>query len=171
MAISEMPDLVPASLDVSVQYAYKPKGVPAKKLMKQWAAAAMEAGLDASITLRVVDEDEGRALNRDYRGKDYPTNVLSFAFNEGEPVPGMDNVVMGDLVLCAPVVEREAAEQGKTLEAHWAHLVVHGVLHLQGYDHMDDVEGDAMEALETAILQTLGYPDPYLIEKGAPDSD
>jgi len=81
----------------------------------------------------------------------------------------MDDIMMGDLVLCAPVVEREALEQGKTLEAHWAHLVVHGVLHLQGYDHMDEVEAEAMEALETAILQSLGYPDPYLSEKGAPD--
>ncbi|HEY9100499.1 MAG TPA: rRNA maturation RNase YbeY [Chitinimonas sp.] len=159
------------ALDISVQYAHKPKGVPAKKLLKHWAAAAIEAGLDASITLRIVDEEEGRTLNRDYRGKDYATNVLSFAFNEGEPVPGMEDVVMGDLVLCAPVVEREAKEQGKTPEAHWAHLVVHGVLHLQGYDHMDDIEAEAMEALETAILQLLGYPDPYLLEKGAPDAE
>ncbi|GLR13872.1 rRNA maturation RNase YbeY [Chitinimonas viridis] len=157
------------SLDLAVQYGVRPKGTPGKKLLRLWAAAALEAGLDASLTLRVVDEAEGRALNRDYRSKDYATNVLSFAFNEGEAMPGMDDIMMGDLVLCAPVVEREALEQGKTLEAHWAHLVVHGVLHLQGYDHMDEVEAEAMEALETAILQSLGYPDPYLSEKGAPD--
>jgi probable rRNA maturation factor len=159
------------SLDLAVQYVVKPKGVPPKKQFKRWTRAAMEAGLDASITLRVVDVEEGRALNCDYRGKDYATNVLSFAFNEGEQVPGMGDVVMGDLVLCAPVIENEAREQGKTLEAHWAHLVVHGVLHLQGYDHLDEVEAEAMEALETAILQGLGYDDPYASEKGAPDQE
>lgn len=164
--MAEMPE---GSLDLAVQYGAKPKGTPAKKQFKQWAKAALEAGLDASVTVRVVDEEEGRTLNADYRKKDYATNVLSFAFNEGEPVPGMEDVVMGDLVLCAPVIEREAKEQGKALDAHWAHLIVHGMLHLQGYDHMDDVEAEAMESLETAILQSLGYPDPYLSEKGAPD--
>ncbi len=170
-ALLESEEIAEGALDLSVQYAYKPDGTPTKKLFKRWARAAMEAGLDASITLRIVDEAEGRALNSDYRGKDYATNVLSFAFNDGEPMPGMGDVVMGDLVLCAPVIAREALEQGKTLEAHWAHLVVHGVLHLQGYDHLDEVEAEAMEALETAILQGLDYPDPYLSEKGAPDAE
>lgn len=163
-------DTPEGSLDLAVQYGVRPKGTPGKKLLRSWVEAALEAGLDASITVRIVDEAEGRELNHDYRGKDKATNVLSFAFNEGEPIMGMEDVTMGDLVLCAPVVEREALEQGKTLEAHWAHLVVHGVLHLQGYDHLDDVEAEAMESLETAILQTLGYPDPYLAEKGAPDA-
>ncbi|QNM99039.1 rRNA maturation RNase YbeY [Chitinimonas koreensis] len=156
---------------MSVQYAVKPRGVPAKKLLRRWVAAALEAGVDASVTLRVVDEAEGRALNNDYRGKDYATNVLSFAFNDGEPMPGMEGMVMGDVVLCAPVVAREAEEQGKDLEAHWAHLVVHGMLHLQAYDHEDEVEAEAMEALETAILQGLGYPDPYAGEKGPIESE
>ncbi|WP_374708405.1 rRNA maturation RNase YbeY [Chitinimonas sp. BJYL2] len=163
--LPEFNEIRDGELDLAVQYVSKPKGTPAKKLLKRWVKAALEAGVDASITLRIVDEDEGRALNRDYRGKDYATNVLSFAFNEGEPVPGMEGVVMGDLVLCAPVVAREADEQDKALEAHWAHLVIHGVLHLQAYDHLDDVEAEAMEALETAILQSLGYPDPYLSER------
>jgi probable rRNA maturation factor len=168
-ALTEMPEINLGSLDLAIQYADKPKGTPGKKQLRSWVEAALEAGLDASLTLRIVDEKEGSELNRDYRGKDYATNVLSFAFNEGEPVPGMEDVTMGDLVLCAPVVAREAKEQGKDLEAHWAHLVVHGVLHLQGYDHQDEVEAEAMEALETAILQGLGYPDPYASEKGAPD--
>ena len=169
LAFTDAPELHQAALDLVVQYADKPKGTPAKKQFRKWAEAALEAGLDASITVRVVDEHEGRELNYAYRGKEYATNVLSFAFNEGEPMPGMDDVIMGDLVLCAPIVAREAKEQGKALDAHWAHLVVHGVLHLQGYDHADEVEAEAMESLETAILLGLGFPDPYLSEKGAPD--
>ncbi|WP_223879281.1 rRNA maturation RNase YbeY [Chitinimonas arctica] len=173
LAEAEMADLhaFPAGeVDIAVQYAVRPKGTPNKKALRGWAEVALEPGVAASVTVRVVDEEEGRLLNRDYRGKDAATNVLSFAFNEGDPMPGMDDVVMGDLVLCAPVVAREAQEQGKSLEAHWAHLVVHGVLHLQGYDHQDEHEAEAMETLETAILQGLGYPDPYLLEKGAPDA-
>jgi probable rRNA maturation factor len=163
-------ELVLGELDLTVQYADKPKGTPGKKLIRSWAEAALEAGLDASITVRIVDEAEARSLNREFRHKDYATNVLSFAFNEGEPMPGMEDVVMGDLVLCPAVVEREAFEQGKALEAHWAHLIVHGVLHLQGYDHEDELEAEAMEGLETALLASLGYPDPYASEKGAPDA-
>jgi len=168
-ALTEVPEINQGSLDLVVQHVVKPRGTPGKKQLRRWVEAALEAGLDASLTVRIVDEEEAHQLNHDYRGKDYATNVLSFAFNEGEQVPGMDDVIMGDLVLCAPVVAREAEEQGKDLDAHWAHLVVHGVLHLQGYDHHDDVEADAMEALEAAILQGLGYPDPYAAEKGAPD--
>ncbi|MBP7441742.1 MAG: rRNA maturation RNase YbeY, partial [Thauera sp.] len=102
----------------------------------------------------------------DYRGKDYATNVLTFAYAEGEALPGVpdqaeDGPLAGDLVLCVPVVVREAAAQGKTLEAHFAHLVVHGMLHLQGFDHENEVEAAEMEALETSILRTLGYADPY----------
>lgn len=163
-------ELVLGELDLTVQYAAKPKGTPTRKKLRAWAEAALEAGLDACITVRIVDEDEARSLNRDYRGKDYATNVLSFALNEGEPMPGMEDQVLGDLVLCPAVVEREAHQQGKALEAHWAHLIIHGVLHLQGYDHMDEVEAEAMESLETALLANLGYPDPYLDEKGAPDA-
>ncbi|MCW3481687.1 rRNA maturation RNase YbeY [Neisseriaceae bacterium JH1-16] len=135
--------------------------LPSAAELNRWARAALQADVrQAEISLLIVDADEGQTLNRDYRGKDYATNVLSFALNEGEPVPGMP--LFGDLVLCAPVVEREAAEQGKPLAAHYAHLTVHGMLHLQGFDHEDDTEAEVMEALETRILAGLGYPDPYL---------
>jgi probable rRNA maturation factor len=110
---------------------------------------------DASITLRIVNAEEGRALNHAYRGKDYATNVLSFVYDT-EPI------VCGDLVLCAPVISDEAAAQGKSIIAHYAHLVVHGVLHLHGLDHQTDAEATHMEARETTILSQLGFADPYL---------
>ena len=139
---------------------------PKKNHIRRWAAAALRAS--AQVTVRLVGEAEGRALNRDYRGKDYDTNVLTFAYAEGEDLPGLpaaaaDVPLAGDLVLCVPVVVREAAAQGKTLEAHFAHLVVHGMLHLQGYDHENETEAAEMEALETAILRELGYADPYAL--------
>ncbi len=138
--------------------------LPAGKQWRRWCQAALQRDVHkAQISLLVVDETEGRALNRDYRGKDYATNVLSFALNEGDTVAGMP--LFGDLVFCAPVVAREAAEQGKSLDAHYAHLVVHGMLHLQGFDHEADDEAEAMEALETVILGKLGYADPYAAEK------
>ena len=155
---------LPRRLDLSVQYACNREGVPSRVDFRRWLRAA-EPGA-ARITVRIVDEDEGRELNRDYRGKDYATNVLTFAYAEGEALPGVpdqaeDGPLAGDLVLCVPVVVREAAAQGKTLEAHFAHLVVHGMLHLQGFDHENEVEAAEMEALETSILRTLGYADPY----------
>ena len=129
----------------------------------RWIRAALDA--PAQITVRLVDEDEGRALNRDFRQKDYATNVLTFDYGDGEAGdrPGTESepVVAADLVLCAPVIEREAAELGRTLEAHYAHLLVHGSLHAQGYDHEVDAEALVMEARESALLQALGYPDPY----------
>lgn len=138
--------------------------LPAGKQWRRWCQAALQRDVHkAQISLLVVDEAEGRALNRDYRGKDYATNVLSFALNEGDTVAGMP--LFGDLVFCAPVVAREAAEQGISLDAHYAHLVVHGMLHLQGLDHEEDDEAEAMEALETVILGKLGYADPYAAEK------
>lgn len=138
--------------------------LPAGKQWRRWCQAALQRDVHkAQISLLVVDEAEGRALNRGYRGKDYATNVLSFALNEGDTVAGMP--LFGDLVFCAPVVAREAAEQGKSLDAHYAHLVVHGMLHLQGFDHEADDEAEAMEALETVILGKLGYADPYAAEK------
>jgi len=118
----------------------------------RWARAALIGG--GQVTIRLVDADEGQALNRDYRGKDYPTNVLSFPY-ETEPL------VMGDLVICPAVVAREATEQNKPLAAHYAHLTVHGMLHLQGWDHEDDVEARDMEDEERTILAALGFPDPY----------
>ena len=131
---------------------------PKKPQIRAWAAAALER--DAEITVRLVGEEEGRALNRDYRGKDYPTNVLTFTYDDGAPVAG-SAPLLGDLVLCVPVVVREALEQGKSPEAHYAHLVVHGMLHLQGYDHEMDAGAERMEARERKILASLGYSDPY----------
>jgi probable rRNA maturation factor len=140
------------------------QALPEGKQWRRWCQAALQRDVHkAQISLVVVDEAEGRALNRDYRGKDYATNVLSFALNEGDTVAGMP--LFGDLVFCAPVVAREAAEQGKRLDAHYAHLVVHGMLHLQGFDPEADDEAEAMEALETIILGKLGYADPYAAEK------
>lgn len=124
-----------------------------RQSVTRWIRHALDS--DAEITVRIVDADEGQALNRGYRQKDYATNVLTFDYTR-EPV------VTADLVLCAPVVEREAREQGKTLQAHYAHLLVHGTLHAQGYDHETN-EGDAleMEALEIMLLDALGFPNPY----------
>ena len=144
-------------LNLSVQYACNTDGVPSRPQFRAWARAALNAdGMrGGQITLRLVDAEEGQSLNHDYRGKEYATNVLSFPY-EIEPV------IAGDLVICAAVVEREAAERGKTLEAHYAHLVVHGILHLQGYDH-ETGEDDAliMEGKERTILAQLGFADPY----------
>lgn len=117
---------------------------------------------DAEVTLRFVDEDEGRRLNRDYRGKDYATNVLTFVYDSvSPPAPHPSATLCGDIVLCARVIAREAREQGKPLADHCAHMVVHGMLHLQGYDHEHEGEATAMEAVESFILCRLGFPDPY----------
>ncbi|NMG43561.1 rRNA maturation RNase YbeY [Aromatoleum toluvorans] len=137
------------------------ESAPSSTDIRRWAQAALQAG-DAEVTVRLVGATEGRELNRDFRGKDYATNVLTFVYDEGEDLRGgTDAPLTGDLVLCVPVVVREAAEQGKPLAAHFAHLIVHGMLHLQGYDHEDSDEAEEMEALETRILAELGYPDPY----------
>lgn len=155
---------LPRRLDLSVQYACNREGVPCRADFRRWLRAA-EPGA-ARITVRLVDEAEGRELNRDYRGKDYATNVLTFAYDEGEDMPLPEGLpLMGDLVLCRQVVEREAAEQGKALDAHYAHLSVHGMLHLQGFDHEVDAEAEQMEAREREILATLGCPDPYAGER------
>lgn len=146
-------------LALSVQYAVKPEGAPTRPQFRKWAQGALER--DAEVAIRIVGEEEGRELNRDYRGKDYATNVLTFVYDDLPPEAGL----MGDLVLCAPVVEKEAKEQGVTLEAHYAHLTVHGVLHLQGYDHEDDAEAQIMENLESRIVMKFGYADPYGGEK------
>jgi probable rRNA maturation factor len=130
------------------------KALLPKATVAAWIKAALFA--DAELTVRFVDADEGRTLNRTYRGKDYSTNVLTFAYAESE-----DDPVTGDLILCCPVVEKEANEQGKPLEAHYAHLLVHGTLHAQGYDHEDEAEAEEMEAIETEVLGKLGFPDPY----------
>jgi probable rRNA maturation factor len=145
------------TLSLSVQYALDRTGLPTRAELRRWARAALLQ--DAEVTLRLVDEAEGRQLNHDYRGKDYATNVLSFEYG-ADPDSG---AIAGDIVLCAPVVAREAAAQGKPLSAHYAHLVVHGMLHLQGYDHeTGEADALAMEAVERFIMQRLGFPDPYL---------
>ena len=148
-------------LNLSVQYAGNQDGLPLRAQIRAWVRAALDVdgARGGQITVRLVDSEEGLALNRDYRGKDYATNVLSFPYE-------VDPVVCGDLVLCAPVVAREAAEQGKALDAHYAHLIVHGLLHLQGYDHeLGEAQARQMEDHERTILASLGFTDPYLDEK------
>jgi probable rRNA maturation factor len=139
-------------LSLSVQYASNARELPTRVQVRRWARAALLG--NATVTVRFVDGIEGRALNAEYRGKDYATNVLTFVYDDDEPRAG-------DIVLCAPVVRKEADAQGKTLAAHYAHLVVHGMLHLQGFDHERAAEAAAMEARETAILAQLALPDPY----------
>lgn len=146
-------------LSLSIQYPDKRlQEVLTRSLLRQWVKAALLA--PAQITLRFVDAEEGRTLNRNYRGKDYATNVLTFAYSEDQE-DGLGDV-QADIIFCTDVLQREAAEQGKPLEAHAAHLVVHGMLHAQGYDHESDDEAEEMEALEIDILATLGFPNPYL---------
>jgi probable rRNA maturation factor len=149
------------TLDLTIQYAVAQDGLPTRAQFRNWAKAALAH--DAVATLRIVDAVEGQALNRDYRGKDYATNVLTFEYGPDETIEGAP--MTGDIVLCAPVVAREAAEQGKSLAAHYAHLTVHGMLHLQGHDHEDEAEATVMEALETFVMMRLGFPDPYQIHE------
>lgn len=129
-----------------------------RQKVRRWVQAALLG--PAELTIRFVDADEARVLNRDYRAKDYATNVLTFAYNEGEEI-GADEPTRADIILCTDVLEREASEQKKTVEEYAAHLVVHGVLHAQGYDHEHDDDADEMEQFERDILESLGYPDPY----------
>ncbi|WP_153787738.1 rRNA maturation RNase YbeY [Pseudomonas sp. EMN2] len=133
---------------------------PDDAAFRRWCELALrQRSADSEMTIRLVDEAEGRELNHTYRHKDYATNVLSFPADVPDDL--LDIPLLGDLVICVAVVEREAKEQGKTLEAHWAHLVIHGCLHLLGYDHIDDDEAEEMEALERELLAELGHPDPY----------
>jgi len=133
---------------------------PSQADFQRWCELALrQRSADSELTIRVVDEAEGRELNRTWRHKDYATNVLSFPADVPDGI--LDIPLLGDLVICAPVVEREAAEQGKPSQAHWAHLVIHGCLHLLGYDHIEDDEAEEMEALERELLAELGHPDPY----------
>lgn len=137
-----------------VQRAVPPRGIPSAQSLRRFAEAA---GAEGALCLRLVDAEESRALNHRFRGRDKATNVLSFP----APSPLPDLPQLGDIVLCAPVIAREACEQGKMARAHWAHMVVHGVLHLRGHDHQDDAEAATMEALERRILAKLGFADPY----------
>ncbi|HKK13711.1 MAG TPA: rRNA maturation RNase YbeY [Gammaproteobacteria bacterium] len=144
---------------VEVQFGTRTPWVPAAADLRRWARAALgETGDPGELVVRVVDEAESAGLNEAYRHKHGPTNVLSFPF---EAPPQVDSTLLGDVVICAPVVGREAREQGKASSAHWAHMVVHGVLHLRGYDHVQTEQAEAMEALERRILAQLGYRDPY----------
>jgi probable rRNA maturation factor len=139
-----------------VQYAVAGRDLPTRAQLRRWSRAAL--GADARLTVRIVGRREARQLNRRFRGGDYATNVLTFVFRDVPPYEG-------DLALCAPVVAREAGEQGKSPAAHYAHLVVHGVLHLQGYDHGNARDARDMEARESQIVTELGYPDPYRKEQ------
>lgn len=133
--------------------------LPSDEQFEIWVEAALQQRMsEAELSIRIVDEDESQALNLQYRGKDKPTNVLSFPC---ELPDGVELPLLGDLVICAQVVAKEALEQGKLLHAHWAHMVVHGTLHLLGYDHIEDGEAEEMEAIEIQVLLELGYPNPY----------
>lgn len=164
-------------LSLSVQYPDpKLKDILTRQKLRRWVSAALQ--MPAGITLRFVDAEEGRILNRDYRNKDYATNVLTFPYDDmdefdlsgakpassaGMPAEAerAEQTAQADIILCTDVLIREAKEQSKTLEEHAAHLVVHGILHAQGYDHLNDAEAEEMETLEIRILAKLGYPDPY----------
>ncbi|MFB9068827.1 rRNA maturation RNase YbeY [Pseudofulvimonas gallinarii] len=151
---------LPAAM-VHVGYALPRSGLPSVVSFRAWVAAALAGArrrAASELSIRLVDADEGRALNRDYRGRDYATNVLSFPV---ELPPGVRSPLIGDIVICAPVVAREAAEQDKRLRDHYAHLTVHGVLHLLGHDHENDADAERMEKLEVRILAGLGIADPY----------
>jgi len=156
------------SLDIDLQIACEERAIPSVTQFSHWVAQALQAAeyddtdnIPTEMTLRIVDSEESQTLNMTYRGKDRSTNVLSFPFETPEDIP---LALLGDLIICAPVVEREAAEQNKPLEAHWAHMTVHGTLHLLGYDHIDEQDAETMEALEVQTLANLGFADPYVID-------
>jgi len=148
-------------LALTVQYTARSEGLPSAASLRRWTRAALRR--DATVTLRFVGEAEGRALNRRFRRRDRATNVLAFVYHDGRGTHGID----GDVVLCVPVMRREAEEQGKLLTAHSAHLVIHAMLHLQGYDHAHAAGAARMEAREVAILARLGFPDPYAARANA----
>jgi len=139
-------------LELTVQYAVENSGLPTRRQLRTWVKAALQC--DSDVTVRLVGTEESRALNRQHRGRNRATNVLTFTYPETDPLSG-------DIALCVPVVGREARQQHKALQAHYAHLVVHGVLHMQGYDHEKTADARLMEAVETEIVTSLGYADPY----------
>ncbi|MEZ8879944.1 MULTISPECIES: rRNA maturation RNase YbeY [Vibrio] len=152
------------SIELDLQIAVEnEQGLPTEQDIQLWLDKTIpQFQENAELTVRIVDTEESHQLNHDYRGKDKPTNVLSFPF---EAPLGMELDLLGDLIICRQVVEKEAEEQNKPLLAHWAHMVVHGSLHLLGYDHIEDDEAEEMESLETEIMQTMGFEDPYILEK------
>ncbi|UZE97101.1 rRNA maturation RNase YbeY [Alkalimarinus alittae] len=152
------------TIHIDLQIETENKQLPSSDQLSLWANKAHQSKeIETEITIRIVDIEESTDLNHTYRGKDSPTNVLSFPFEAptGIDIHLLGDIPLGDLVICAPVVEREAKEQEKESIAHWAHMVVHGVLHLQGYDHIEDEEALVMEGLETKIMMELDYPAPY----------
>jgi probable rRNA maturation factor len=151
-------------MNVDVQVASDAKGIPASEDIRDWVERAVQAvnpGRDADVSVRIVDEQEMQALNRNYRDQDKPTNVLAFPAGDAGFVPPGEVPLLGDIVVCAGVVAREADEQGKPPGHHWSHMLVHGTLHLLGHDHVTDSQAQAMEALERRILDSLGIADPY----------
>lgn len=151
-------------MNVDVQVASDAAGIPASDDIQDWVERAihtMDPGRDVDVSVRIVDEQEMRTLNRDYRDQDKPTNVLAFPAGDDGFAPPGETPLLGDIVVCAGVVAREAAEQGKPPGHHWSHMLVHGTLHLLGHDHVTDPQAQAMEALERRILESLGIADPY----------
>ncbi|HEC19672.1 MAG TPA: rRNA maturation RNase YbeY [Gammaproteobacteria bacterium] len=153
-------------MKVEVQRAVDGPALPAAQQIRQWAEAALQQARgktqDTHMTVRIVDVDEISRLNEQYRRKTGPTNVLSFPFEAMPGIPAeLAEAELGDVLVCAAVVQGEAQEQGKTSEAHWAHMIIHGTLHLLGYDHLNDEQATEMESLEIATLAGLGYADPY----------
>lgn len=149
-----------SGLELAIQMLSDSATVPSEEQLHAWVIAALQhQEVDREITIRIVNQPESQSLNEQYRGQDKPTNVLSFP---ADLPTGVDHPWLGDLVICAPLIECEATEQGKEIQDHWAHLVIHGVLHLLGHDHQQADEAKEMEALETNILASLGYPDPYV---------
>ena len=150
---------------IDLQLASEHNHCPSASQLNLWVDAAIEKTkqviAESELTIRIVDQAESKELNKQYRGKDTPTNVLSFPF---EAPPQIELNLLGDLVICAPIVAKEAHEQQKSELSHWAHMVVHGTLHLQGYDHIDDKEAEEMENLEIEILNSLGFTNPYLVQ-------
>lgn len=146
------------SVDVDLQVATDAPDLPTGEQLTRWVEPALEDIANVELTVRLVDREESAALNQRFRSKPGPTNVLSFP---ADLPAGIDSPYLGDIVICAPLVNEEAAAQGKETEAHWAHLVVHGVLHLRGYDHDDERDAERMESIETRMLADFGYPDPY----------
>lgn len=150
-------------MTVEVQIATECSELPDTQTVTKWVELATDQHKNAEVVVRLVDEEESAALNQAYRQKNGPTNVLSFPFEqpEGLPADALSNLTLGDLVICVPVVLSEAAEQGKAVLAHWAHMVIHGCLHLQGYDHIDSNDAQQMEALEIKLLDGIGIRNPY----------
>ncbi len=151
-----------SKINIDLQNATSSQPLPTRSQFKQWVTAALShLGKSGTVVIRIVDSNESAALNRQYRHKTGPTNVLSFPI---DLPPGIESPLLGDIVICASLVTEESAKTGKTIESHWAHLVIHGVLHLLEYDHIKEEDAEVMEALEIKILKQLKFPDPYNID-------